>query len=515
MEPVEIVIRRTGQPDRSARFGEGTVRVGRGDDNEVVLSDVGVSRRHAQIRVTRAEIVVQDLGSGNGCYHDGKKFDSLVVNHGDEVVIDPFVLEFRLKKAAATPALPAPVRSGARLDLLAGAGTVGSSYPISSRGLTIGRSEDRDVVIPDPAASRHHCSVLPQAGEYLLRDMGSANGVFVGPNRVRDHVLQPGEVLRIGNTEMRFVRGGTNAESTTQFGQNAGNSGSALATQTPVAVRAPPKPGGFRPLLIAGIAVIVLLFVGFLAFSALGILAVAAYVWSGVVAWPAQQGPIWVVELPPGLPSTPTPELFDVGVGKMQAGDNEGALLDFYRVLTVDPENAAAEKFAFAAGEYLILQALERPLGAGSKERHAREAERDRLLSAAKRGDREATARLLKGWRDDPVASAALSWRPSPAAEALSLSARRAATLQKKQSYAAAAAAWTQVIQASPDPAVRDGAEAGRLACRRELARGIAVAWADAIRAEAFGQPDALQRLSGVAEAWPDNPSTALRLNPG
>jgi pSer/pThr/pTyr-binding forkhead associated (FHA) protein len=492
------------------------VRIGRGDDNEIVLSDVGVSRKHAQVRIARNEVVVQDLGSGNGCYHDGKKFDALTVRHGDEIVIDPFVLEFRIRKSGSAAPSPPAVKAGARLDVLVGAGMVGSSYPIPTRGLTIGRSEDRDVVIPDPAASRHHCSVLHQNGEYLLRDMGSANGVFVGANRVRDHVLQDGEVLRIGNTEMRFVRGeAANGESTTQFMSSAVVQQALHPTRSPTVVRGAPR-RGISPVILAIVALVVLAILGLLALGGLGTLgAILAYTMGATrVAWPEPSRPTWVVQLPPGLPQAGTAELFDAGVGKMQAGDNEGALLDFYRVLTADPGNPAAEKFAFAAGEYLIIQGLERPLQAAVANRTSREAERDRLLVAAKKGDRESEAKLQKSWRDDPVVLKAMSWPPSPTAEKLAAKARDAAALQQKQDYAAAAAKWTEVLNGSRDPVLVSAAETGRLACRREQARQIAVAWSDAVRAEAFGRPEASALLVGVAKAWPDNQSTQLRLNP-
>ncbi|MBA2320037.1 MAG: FHA domain-containing protein [Deltaproteobacteria bacterium] len=514
MEPVEIVIRRTGQPDRTARFGEGTVRVGRGDDNEIVLSDVSVSRKHAQIKISRAEVVVQDLGSGNGCYHDGKKFEARPVKHGDEVVIDPFVLEFRMRKTASAAPPPPAVKAGARLEVLVGAGMAGSSYPIPTRGLTIGRSEDRDVVIPDPAASRHHCSVLNQNGEYMLRDMGSANGVFVGQNRVRDHVLQDGEVLRIGNTEMRFVRGEANGESTTQFGASAAVHSAPNPTRTTTFVRETQKRGRSTLVLVV-IALLVLAALGLLALGGIGTIgAVLAYRLGGTkIPWPSPTRPAWVVQLPAGLSETATAELFDAGVGKMQAGDNEGALLDFYRVLTADPGNSAAEKFAYAAGEHLVIDTLEKPLPAAVGKTSARATERDALIASAKAGNRDAEARLQHAWRDDAVAMQAMGWPLSPAGEKMAATAQDAASLQSRAEYGAAAARWTEVLKGSSDPVLVMTADAGRLACRRELARQIAVAWADAVRADAFGEPNANALLVGVAKAWPENPSTQLRLN--
>ena len=63
VESVEVIIKQPGQADRVVRLQEGATRMGRAEDNEVVLSDVGVSRRHAQVYVSRGEVTVEDLGS--------------------------------------------------------------------------------------------------------------------------------------------------------------------------------------------------------------------------------------------------------------------------------------------------------------------------------------------------------------------------------------------------------------------------------------------------------------------
>ena len=96
IEGVEVVIRKPGKPDRVVRLTEGTSTIGRAEDNDVVLSDVGVSRRHSQIRLTQTDVEVEDLGSGNGTYYHGYRVKLQVLQDGDEVVIDPFVLQFRI-----------------------------------------------------------------------------------------------------------------------------------------------------------------------------------------------------------------------------------------------------------------------------------------------------------------------------------------------------------------------------------------------------------------------------------
>lgn len=514
MEPVEIVIRRTGQPDRTARFGEGVVRVGRAEDNEIVLSDVGVSRKHAQIRISRGEVTLLDLGSGNGCYLDGRRVDNYAVKNGDEIVIDPFVLEFRLKKSAPAPA-PAAPRPTARLDVIAGNGMASSSYPIGPRGLSMGRSEDREVVVPDPAASRHHCSVIPQNGEYLLRDMGSANGVYVNGNRARDHVLADGDVIRIGNTELRFVRYESSEGDTTTHivggGHHVAGAVDRLPTRPTPARPRPRRSGGMLgpALVIAVLGAVALLAVATL--GGLGTLGYVVYSWNAsAVSWPAPHAPRWVMALPGGLPEASTADLFEAGVGKMQAGDNEGALRDFYRILVTSPGDAPAEKFSFAAGEFLVLDQLEESFQRGLAARQDRDAARERLLTAARSGDAQAKSKLEAEFRDDPIAAAAMGWAPSPAQESLTAKARKAAELQAAGDYAEAARLYREILPRAKDPVLRATADAGRLACRRELARQVAAPWSEAARLDAFGDPKAAEAWATVKRMDPDNPSAKL-----
>jgi pSer/pThr/pTyr-binding forkhead associated (FHA) protein len=42
--------------------------------------------------------------------------------------------------------------------------------------ITIGRSARNDVCVPDPFASRVHAEVRREGDQYLLQDLGSANG---------------------------------------------------------------------------------------------------------------------------------------------------------------------------------------------------------------------------------------------------------------------------------------------------------------------------------------------------
>ena len=67
--------------------------IGRASENDVVLNDVSVSRKHAQINVNDDKFEILDLGSKNGVYLNGEKIDRSVFNPGDEVAIGDSILK--------------------------------------------------------------------------------------------------------------------------------------------------------------------------------------------------------------------------------------------------------------------------------------------------------------------------------------------------------------------------------------------------------------------------------------
>ena len=68
----------------------------------------------------------------------------------------------------------------------------------------IGRASDNDVIVDDPMVSRHHCQLKLQHGAYSFTDLGSRNGSTVNGQQVSQVALGPGDLIRIGDTEIEF-----------------------------------------------------------------------------------------------------------------------------------------------------------------------------------------------------------------------------------------------------------------------------------------------------------------------
>jgi serine/threonine protein kinase len=70
--------------------------------------------------------------------------------------------------------------------------------------LVIGRGQATETRLRDPHVSRTHCQVQAAEGRMLLKCAGGSGGTHVNGERVTERELQPGDVIRIGDTQLRF-----------------------------------------------------------------------------------------------------------------------------------------------------------------------------------------------------------------------------------------------------------------------------------------------------------------------
>jgi diguanylate cyclase (GGDEF)-like protein len=74
--------------------------LGRHPDNQACIDDDGISRFHARISVDGEKYWVEDLGSSNGTYINGRRVTSCELNNGDTLNLGPRV-SFRFSSATA------------------------------------------------------------------------------------------------------------------------------------------------------------------------------------------------------------------------------------------------------------------------------------------------------------------------------------------------------------------------------------------------------------------------------
>ncbi len=80
----------------------------------------------------------------------------------------------------------------------------GRRMVLAGDGATLGRSRECDFVLDDPNVSRKHAEVTRRGDEWVVRDLGSTNGIKVNGRRVEEAPLSPGDVIAAGLVQLSF-----------------------------------------------------------------------------------------------------------------------------------------------------------------------------------------------------------------------------------------------------------------------------------------------------------------------
>lgn len=77
--------------------------------------------------------------------------------------------------------------------------------PFDKGSLTVGRKDDNDIVIDNPAISSHHCRISVQGGAYFVEDLDSTNGTFVNEKRIKKAGLHHNDVVGVAKHALVFL----------------------------------------------------------------------------------------------------------------------------------------------------------------------------------------------------------------------------------------------------------------------------------------------------------------------
>jgi len=85
-------------------------------------------------------------------------------------------------------------------------------YALNLSQLGIGRASDNEIVIMDDAVSSYHALITvrespsdPAIMDYILEDLDSTNETYVNNKAIRQHILKNGDIVRVGETRLKFL----------------------------------------------------------------------------------------------------------------------------------------------------------------------------------------------------------------------------------------------------------------------------------------------------------------------
>jgi pSer/pThr/pTyr-binding forkhead associated (FHA) protein len=212
------------------------LRIGRGEDCDVRIENLGVSRHHCEIVRQDGFIALRDLGSDNGTSVNGAKVTVHNLNSGDVITINKYTIEYQgpaptLAAAAPTPQATGEGPQGAMtLQVEAGAlARMGTGKlnrirghliiePDSSRSpktvvlekpLTlIGKDPEGDLVLEGWFCPRVVAVILRDELGFKLVDVSNrADAVQVNGVKRRDARLSDQDLVKIRGLTAKFMRG--------------------------------------------------------------------------------------------------------------------------------------------------------------------------------------------------------------------------------------------------------------------------------------------------------------------
>jgi pSer/pThr/pTyr-binding forkhead associated (FHA) protein len=229
------------------------VTIGRKEGNTIRLTERNISRRHVQLLRIGGVYKLRDLDSYNGVLVNGRKVEGeSTITSGDQIQLGDYTIlveeEAGVRSGAAMSgpsALPASTlntgASGAPLShsvSLAPAAPHGTatehSQPVTSRRPTVparivmltppasgaefvlptdaaarlGRSDEVDCPINHRSVSREHAEIRPLGDQFVIEDLGSANGVTINGRSSKKAELRSGDIIELGQVVFRFVAAG-------------------------------------------------------------------------------------------------------------------------------------------------------------------------------------------------------------------------------------------------------------------------------------------------------------------
>ena len=203
--------------------------IGRKDDNDIVIDNIGVSGFHAKILKDGEFFSVEDLNSLNGTFVDGKKVSRCVLDNGNAILIGKHVLEFISEKKNTPDERTTTIRgvsmdetmvidpreqkkiltSTEKLEVLGGFIVIEGStdmgeYELKERVTTIGKDESAGIRLKGFFAPKVAALVNRRKECYFISPSGKKPLKINGEEIDTRYDLKDGDIVEIAGIKMQF-----------------------------------------------------------------------------------------------------------------------------------------------------------------------------------------------------------------------------------------------------------------------------------------------------------------------
>jgi pSer/pThr/pTyr-binding forkhead associated (FHA) protein len=217
-----------GREVRKFVLNPAVTTIGRAQDNDIVINNLALSRRHAEVASKNGKFAVSDLGSQNGVFVNSERIKSArVLNNADTITLgtyhfvfsdqadgDPHIRVEKPRRQEITQ-LEEPEdpladekepEENAPLLVLKYNDVELQRFTLKNERCLVGRAKDCDVQIAERRLSRRHCEIIRDGDRFILQDLGSQNGTYVNRKRIQgSYGLKHGDVLNFAEYSILYL----------------------------------------------------------------------------------------------------------------------------------------------------------------------------------------------------------------------------------------------------------------------------------------------------------------------
>lgn len=220
-----------GKPIKKFTFDQPIIAIGRDATCEIVVENIGASRRHATIEKTPEGYILSDLKSHNGTFVGGQKVFHHQLRETDEFFIGKYAFQFEaldpvaveVKAADAAPALPIAADMTFRLDRKDIERIIGTSQRGAATQLVqLAPDDEKKTIVLDKVyyvIGKHASAEVKIAGyfapekagviikgEHGFRVLALSPKLLINGKHLDDGPLSDGDLIQVGRRRFRFCQ---------------------------------------------------------------------------------------------------------------------------------------------------------------------------------------------------------------------------------------------------------------------------------------------------------------------
>jgi pSer/pThr/pTyr-binding forkhead associated (FHA) protein len=227
----EIVVRYEDKVIERVVTEKRRISIGRTSDNDIVLENRGVSRKHATIEINPTDAILIDNESLNGTFVNDRRVEEEVLHDEDTITIGKYTLTFRnetphetkptdldgtmtLQTKRQREILQADQhyrevsqRTGGCAVLLAEGDTKPNEVRLGNTTVTFGKAPYVTVRVKGWFVPDIQAQIMPDNGQYLIASVGGRGKTRVNGSSIDEAVLKNGDLVQVGKSVYRFVAG--------------------------------------------------------------------------------------------------------------------------------------------------------------------------------------------------------------------------------------------------------------------------------------------------------------------